>query len=404
MKMKKKFSLVLLTIGLLTFSTGTTWAQDGKKSKTIGATVKEVFLKGSIDGKSLFMVYGFGDFLKDVKENADIMQNPIEIDDLKDLGAIVNAKDHDDDYVAAVKEGIEFTPEAYDFMKDGMQNAVKWPWKSIKKIPGSYKVSFDNARDAYHHSDSSISGVFKYAGHAIWANVKGVYYLVVEAPVAIAGGLGQMALGALGTTLALPGAIAIQTLRIGFKTLGITIKAGWTITKNAARVIVAFATGAYSLATSTIATSAALITAGVIGVYKGGRFLIVELPKSLVRPIKVKKLTEVGLDDQEEFSKKVLEALKDSNIGNRILNATNSVKEYSSKIIIDLKVGANKIKAIVLKLSIKNKLVLIKAEATRKYMNALKKLDENKDVKKSQIKAQIRTELQTLVNGLTLIQ
>lgn len=408
--MKSIMTKLSLVVVLLMTMTAGAWAQDNG-SQSIGATIKEVFLKGSIDGKRLFMVYGVGDMGKDAAEILKTAQNPIELEDLVDMGKMVNNKRHNGDYVDAVKEGVDFIPDSAEFAKEsaeftgkGLKNMVKWPWKSIKKIPGSYKVSFDNARDAYHHSDSAIASVFKYAGHAIWANVKGAYYLVVEAPIAFAGALGQtalgvtgMGLGAAGTVLAVPGAIAIQTLAIGFQALGITLKFAWRMTKNAAKAIAAFAMGVYSITTSGIATTAALITAGAIGVFKGGKWLLIDAPKTLIRPVRAKLLTDVALDDQEEMAKAVIAKLKETSIGNRIASASDSIKEYSSKITLNLKVGAQKVKAIIVKLSIKDKLVQLKAEATRKYLRAIKKTE---GLKRKAAKAKVQEELNTLLGEL----
>ena len=62
-------------------------------------------------------------------------------------------------------------------------NIFSKPWDSLKKIPESYREDFDLAAEAYHKSDSRVAGAVKYSGIAVWANIKGAYYLVIEAPV-----------------------------------------------------------------------------------------------------------------------------------------------------------------------------------------------------------------------------
>jgi hypothetical protein len=302
----------------------TAWSQTNKEMTTI-ETVKEVFLKGSIDGDSMFMVLGMQDGFKDSK---DVMKSAIDMKDLAYIG----------------KDLKEVGQDLKEF-----DNIIKSPWKSIRKIPGAYKVDFERARSAYYNADGQVSGVLKYSGWAVWANVKGSYYLVVEAPVVMAS-----------------------------QALNRTVDAGWDITKAGLRITwnaIKPAFGAllsatiitYSTVSSTIATTATLLAAGGVAVYKGGKWLLVSASNKFFKPVSVKIATNVDLNDQKELADKLNELLSNSsNIFGFEVITNAKIKDFSSD--FEIKAKNLNLNAFVVKTEIENKKVNLKLEVTRAYI------------------------------------
>jgi hypothetical protein len=383
----KKLVLFLAMFGLLSIlSTNNAQAADN-----IFKTVKEVFLKGSIDGKNLFMVYGMKDMAKDMKES---MSDAVRMKDIVKMGEYFWDKHHDDDFVGAAKDGAEMTKEVAEHLPTAVAGIAKYPWKSLKKIPGSYKISFDNARDSYYNSNNKIAGTLKYAGHAVWANVKGAYYLVVEVPAKIAVGVLETAFTAIGTIAAVPAAIAFQGIKIGYKLVTMTVRLGAKLVANVARFT-------YALISSTVATTATLVTGTAMLVYKAGKWLIVGIPRAITRPVRVDRKTRVHLDDQEEYAKRVEEVLKDSATKIDVEKVNGNIGKYTSRFVIKMKNAKNKmINAVIVKLGIKDKKVEVEVSATRKYLRALKKLPENAGKKAKRIKSELKRELRGLARSV----
>ena len=242
-------------------------------------TIGEVFLKGSIDGKHLFMVLGVKDALKADKK---IAEWAVDEKDLKDLADDVYNPEHHDDAVSRVRKGAEISKEAAPMI-------LSLPWKSLQKIPKAYRVDFDHAQNAYYSSKNPVSGVLKYSGWAVWANIQGAYYLVIETPIEF-----------VGMTLATVGAVPAAAVWEGLVVVG---DAGKIVFKYASGAIAVLAVDAYSLVSATTATTLTAVTASGIGIYKGAKFLFYGLPHRMTYPVAIEQKTDFAMSHQEEIAR-----------------------------------------------------------------------------------------------------
>jgi hypothetical protein len=343
----------------------------------LGKTLKEIILKGSIDGDNVTMVYGLGEAWEDIK---DLSGGSLQKEDFVDLASLVYNKDHDDDFVDAAKDGYEFSKASGNFARKNVKEILTKPFKSLKKIPKSYQVNFDNAREAYYDSNNALAGVVKFTGWAIWAQIEGAYYLVVEAPVKLISETIQTTAGAAGFVLGVPGAILLQTLQVGFKAVGISLK---FVFRNAASLIA----GGYSVLSTSVASTITLAAAGGIAIYKGTK-LLVTAPARLAKAVTVKNETEYSYDRQGAVALRV-----QMNLGalpRTFTVAKESIKNYSSKFVVKY----NNIKAMIINVKIEAKKVVVSAAATAKYLKEMKEL--NPGMSKEEVKELIKTELNQL--------
>lgn len=322
----------LIVLFFFAFGAASGFAGEGEKKSEIASTLKEIFLKGSINGDKLFMVLGFENGKEVFK---DSLQAAIDIDDLRDLGSdtartfsrtgkYVWNKEHDGDIIGNVGDAAKYSVE-------NIPNIIQSPWKSLKKIPGSYKVSMQQARESRANASNSVFGATQFAGHAVWANVKGAYYLVIEAPAKFVGNLAS-------TALAVPGVIALEAIGIplGF-TIGIGMKAirvGW----QASKAIVAGAIGigalTYSAISTTAAASATLLAAGAIGAVKI-TLKVVSFPFTIGRKVRTRLNTDVNYKRLKEYAAKLISTVKPEYLEAMGLDssaAISNIKEYKGKI------------------------------------------------------------------------
>jgi hypothetical protein len=326
----------------------------------LGKTLKEIILKGSIDGDNVTMVYGLGEAWEDIK---DLSGGSLKKEDFVDLGSLVYNKEHDDDYVDMVQDGYAFSKESGKFAKENVKEIVTKPFKSLKKIPKSYQINFDNAREAYYDSNNALAGVVKYTGWAVWAQIEGAYYLVVEAPVVLVSEMVQTSAGVAGFVLGVPGAILIQSARVVGKVIGISLK---FVFRNAASLVA----GAYSVLSTSVASTITLAAAGGIAIYKGTK-LLVTAPARLAKVASVKKLTEFAYDKQKAVALRM-----QMNLGalpRTFSVAKEKIENYSSKFVVKF----NNVKAMIINIKIEAKKVVISASATAKYLKELKELNPN---------------------------
>jgi hypothetical protein len=266
-------------------------------------TLKEIFVKGSINNDKLFMVLGFEKASKIFK---DSIKEAVDIEDLQDIGndTARSARRYGDLIYNGAHDGdiIDHVGAAGKFTVENAPNIFKSPFKTLKKIPGHYKITMEGAREARANSSNSVLGVTKYAGLAVWANVKGAYYLVIEAPAKFVGHLAATAL-AVPATIA-GAAIGIPlgfTIEMGFK----AIRLGYQATKALVAGAVALGAIAYSGITTTIAAGGTLIAFGAMGAVKVVAYTV-SLPFKGFRRAGIKVSTSVNY--------KKLRALADSYI------------------------------------------------------------------------------------------
>lgn len=367
----------------LIFSVFSSIAAETPQKKTfaedVGATIKEVFVKGSIDGKNLILVYGMGDALKDSQE---LMENAIDMEELKYIGEDA-AEDfdrfknriyskEDDDYV---DYGDIF--EEMDATTESAKKIVTAPWKSLKKIPQAYKLTFQQAQDAYHGSDSKVGGALKFGGLAVWANVKGSYYLVIEAPAKMAGNiLKTTAIGSWEITKTATWAVFHTAGLLIDETanlVGTTVKYSFQGIKIAGAATVSSVMTAYGAVSSSVATAATLVAAGGVSLYEGGRWVTSELPSKVIRPVQFKHTTDVEYTEHKNYMENIKENLISRKKENQDFDFKAKIRRYNSKLYISINYNGKKIPAFIIKSGIENKKVELKMMVTSKLVTAIKK-------------------------------
>ncbi len=408
--MKKLFCTLTLTALLATQSLFAQEQQEEQQQgfgKEFASTIKEVFVKGSIDGKDLFLVYGMGDGVELSKE---IMDNAIDIDTLEEMGddfvegqqnagSRIWNKEHDDDYVGYVKEGYELAEESLAGAGESAKRAFTRPWKSLQKIPQSYKLTFEQASDAYYNSDNQIAGAVKYAGLAVWANIKGSYYLVIEAPARMAGNI-------LAATFQTAWSIAVMPLAVTWNTLALVVGEAYTVSKIAIRsaiqvirftgcAIGTAAVASYSFLTSSVATIVTAVAGGGLAVFEAGKWLINDMPSLLFSVARIKEMTEIDFTNQHEYAERIQAALESMTLVGLSTQIKAKVKKYQSRFVVSLKNGKEKFKAFVVKTIIKDKKVMLKISATKKLLRFLK--DEN-----SSSRSAAKEEIKSLLSNIAL--
>jgi hypothetical protein len=371
--MKFKFAILGLLLCLVTVSASTEPA-GADESKGILQTAGEVFLKGSIDGKHMFMVLGMQDAAKATKE---IIKWAVKGEDLVELGHDIYNGEHRDDLVDAVRDGARVSRKV-------APHILKAPWKSLKKIPNAYRVNFDRAQDAYYGSSNSAVGVLKYSGWAVWANIEGAHYLVVEAPLVLAG-------SAVVTAAAVPAALAWQGLVIAWD-------AGCIAFKFTAGVAAIAVVNTYGIITSSAATVITLLAAGGVATFHGGKWLVYEIPRSFFHPVMVVNDTSFGYDQQERLAKIAGEVL--SAWGSSELVRTRAkTGKYKSKLEGFVKdEDGDEYVAVTIALESRKGRVRIKADVSRKYYNLRRKASS--DLSRKQVKSEIAGELTVLLQEI----
>lgn len=352
-------------------------------------SLKEVIMKGSIDGDNVVMVYGLADSWDDMKH---LSKNSLDKDDFINLGELINTKDNSygdsgyvDDYVDSAQRGFDWSKTSAKFTKKSFKKMFTRPWKSLKKIPRSYKVNFENAKKAYYDSNNVLAGTVKYAGWAVYAQIEGMYYLVVEAPAIVAYSAIQTAVGVVGTVLSIPASILLQTARIAGQ-------ATWIAVKFVAMNVASLAAGTYSVLSTGVASAITVLAAGGIALYKGAKF-VVSSPRKLFRPIEKILETNMAYDEQENFAKNLLAQLQSANTGFTL--KTHVINKFNSKFVL-LKEAK---KAITLKVKVVSKKLVIQARATTKYLRMVKKAN---DARRREAKKLVSQQLDNLLSATAL--
>jgi hypothetical protein len=352
-------------------------------------SLKEVIMKGSIDGDNVVMVYGLADSWDDMKH---LSKNSLDKDDFINLGELINTKGNSygdssyvDDLADSAQRGFDWSKTSAKFTKKSFKKMFTRPWKSLKKIPRSYKVNFENAKEAYYDSNNVLAGTVKYAGWAVYAQIEGMYYLVVEAPAMVAYSAIQTAIGAVGTVLSIPASILLQTARIAGQ-------ATWIAVKFVAMNVASLAAGTYSVLSTGVATAITVLAAGGIALYKGAKF-VVSSPSKLFRPVEKIIETNMAYDEQENFAKNILAQLQSANTGFTLKH--HVINKFNSKFVL-LKEAK---KAVILKVKVVSKKLVIQAQATTKYLRMVKKAN---DVRRIEAKKLVSQQLDNLLSATAL--
>lgn len=362
-----------------------------------GDAIKEIFMKGSINGQSMFMVLGFEKANKIFKKS---MKEAIGIEELQKIGhSVVELKD---DFKPIYNGGdndlVEHVGKAAKMSKKFAKEIFKGPWRSLKKIPSAYEVSFDAAREAYYESGNEALGSLKYAGHAVWANIKGSYYLVIEAPA-------KIAFNTFAAVAAIPLAIGYDLSRTA---INLTLGVGGLVVNISAFLVNALYEGSKGILTSLYAglsTGVAIVAtttaSGVVSTYLGAKWLI-RRPLYWLNPYRVTLKTEISMDRIEElselfsqgFAKDILDKLQVKNFKGK-----NNGDDLSRKIILYAKnnLKSKPQKALVVDLSITKKKIKIYAYIDFKHMKRLKRIFKSEGMSKKEIKDNLQKLLQQYI-------
>lgn len=274
-------TLIVLLLGvLLSLFTPVLRAQDEIESdseaqvenQSYGDAVKEIFMQGSLDGNSMFLVLGFEDASAFAKK---ALKNAVDIENLRDIRRDIDEaalsvrggawnNQHEGDIVGAYDAGLSFSSKH-------AKKILSSPLKSLANIPKSYRANFELARAAYYETDNQVLASVKYAGIAVWANVEGAYYLVIEAPIKFATNLVATTLG---VPLAVVGHAAIVTMKLAIDTLKISIKIAGHLMKSVLSGAAAVVTMAYSGISTGVAIIATSAAAGAVAAVNGIKWLV----------------------------------------------------------------------------------------------------------------------------------
>ncbi len=317
-----------------------TYASD-KENDSILNSVKEIFVKGSIADERLFLVLGFEnahrfadaavDSIVDKENLVDIKNDVVE--SFGDVADFYTKDEYEDDsqYVDSVKGAAQFS-------RKHLGRILSSPWKSLKKIPESFKVGFERANTSLNDSSNPLVGSTKWAGHAIWTVIKGSYYLVIETPAVFAGEaiLGAGALPV--TTLGLPVASAgLLTLRLGFE----AIQLSYEVTKAILAASAAVTGYAYAAISTTVASGVVILGAAAMATVKGA-YKLVSFPFRYGRVSSVEAKTQIHYRELEEFTnaisqninKELLDKYKvDTAVAYNSMDTFSAHRYYSGKIV-----------------------------------------------------------------------
>ncbi len=346
------------------------------KSGTL-SVIKEVFMKGSIDGKQMFMVLGMQDGFEVTKDIAEGIVTERELDWYSHRAEKLADHIYDDkkdNYAAATRKGVEAA-------EDLAPRILERPWRSLKEIPKSFKVNLDKGQDAYYNSKNGVAGAVKYSGWAAWAVIEGSYYLILEAPV-------RFAFNLAGTVLAVPTAWAVQTIRVGFDVACLAFLAVWNGLKAAILVPTMLAVEIYSVLSSTVATTLTLVAAGGLAIIKAGKFLFVDGPRRIRYPVGVKAETGIEFNEKEQINmaNQVVThySAKDNELN--ITRVESNIRKYKSSIdLYATKDDGSEIHYGVIAITVSEKMVRARLDVSRKMFKIMKRNGMTRDAVKAMV-------------------
>lgn len=396
-----------LTLGVLSLILSVSFAPQAKADIELGKALKEIFVKGSLDGEKLFLVLGME---KASEIFGTSMREAIDVEELKDWGsdaarAIRNQSnrvwnsEHDGDTVDHLGRATRLSVETAD-------DIFKWPWRSLKKIPGSFKVGMNDAREARANANNGISGTVAFSGLATWTVVKGAYYLVIEAPVKFVAALAT-------TTLAVPATLAYEALRIPLAiTFGVAanvVRLGWVASKAIVMGSVALGAISYSALSTGVAMAATTIAAAAVGAFRVTAALV-KMPFRFFKKGTVKVSTTIKYDRMTELAEALpgllaSDILAKLGVDSDLTVGEVRVEDYKSVITYRSKLNADK-EALVIRVGIDfnsdkdNQFLNIEAYMKNGHFKALKEVT---DLSSRKLKKVIESNLENLLGEALLI-
>ncbi len=264
---------------------------------------KEVFMVGH---KHRYLVLPMQEGIDIADEQ---LKDAFKKKDFVSLGQLVNNKEHEDDFVSAIKEGIKNT-------KETAGEIIDIPLKNLKDVPGAFKVDIAEATREYHSAvgTSPIAATTIYSAHAVYALTKAGVVMLIEVPVEFVG------LTAL-TVLATPLMVTLQTARVGLKTIYISAR-GALLTSFAGAAV------SYAFVTSLVNT---LCVDGVM-VCRAGQKAMRSIWETAVNKITVQYTIDSDFENQIKIANGFVEYLK---LGQFDMEKAFSMKkgEYDVKVV-----------------------------------------------------------------------
>jgi len=286
----------------------------------------------------------------------DTIKYAVDVEELKDwsedsarmvrnkAGRVWNA-DHQGDIIDHTGRAARLSVETAD-------DIFKWPWRSLKKIPGSFEVGLNDALEARANASNTLSGTLAYSGLATWTVVKGAYYLVIEAPTKFVAALAT-------TTLAVPATLAYEAIRlpiaIAFGVGGKVLRLGWIATKAVVAGAVALGAISYSAITTGAAIVATTVAAGAVAAFRL-TVKTLQLPFRIFKKGMVEAQTSINYRKMQDFAE-TLPGLLSSDIlaklgvNNDLGLAEVTIEDYKAVIKLRSKLDDEK-EALVIKVGI----------------------------------------------------
>ena len=349
---------------------------------TVMEGVGEIFMKGTIDGKHVFLVVGADRAIQDTKR---YLKRAIDIkklkSDFKDLKHDINNPSHENDFADYVHIGAKFS-------QDTAPEILNEPWKTIEGIPEAYRVDFVNANTALHTTKNPTLGLIKYSGWAVWANVEGALKLVIEVPAEFAG-----------ITVATVAAVPFMATMQGLATIW---EAGVLVVRQAADISVAAieiaGEDAYSLVSASTASALTLIAAGAIATFKGGKWLVTGLPHQIKYPVSATVETKLTYDRQKEVAIIVRDFLKTWANQAGGTDVVADLGDYESTLTL-MGTDAHGVRYAIGDIKVDTRdTISLKAELTRKEFKS--RLTSSPNVSRKEMRSRLTAELNQILQEI----
>jgi hypothetical protein len=333
------------------------------------ATASDIFFKGSVDGKHIFMVLGMDPAQNDVKS---IWKWAIKEKDLVDLKNDAWNQAHSRDVVARVRAGASFD-------KRHAPEILSLPWKTLQEVPGAFRTDMQHSQSSYYSTKNPLAAAAKAGGWAAWAVIQGGVYLVIETPL-------EFAYEAFVTAAAVPFEVALEGLVLSWD-------AGKIAFKYVGAAIATVATESYAFATSSIATAFAFAAAGGVAIAHAGEFLFYELPLSIFYPVQAQLDMGQAYTEQQRVANavaKYFDGYKGSD--GKTYKVASKIGDFRSTITLSAPDSkGNERDVALVKVTIKKQEVFAKIEVKRSYFKDV--LAEAKSRSRKEVKADLHSEL-----------
>lgn len=341
--MKPSYALIAMYILFIALVTKVAKADDMVEAiPDLSGDIEQVYSVDEADGESSKF---FIAIKKDAKIIKQIMNQAVGLDDIMELRKLINNEQHENDFAQEYQEGKEISKNAFP-------EILKAPLRSIKKAPRSFKVSMEQAADIYNNTPGHLEGGIRYTGVAVWAVIKGSYYLIIETPY-------MLFKNVLQTVAAIPFKIAVQVAEIGLKFTYLVVKG-----------------------------------------------LVVDLPRSLRYPVFMKENLEIAPDKIEQFKTLMTAFLRDHAL-DKESEVLFEVDEEKGVFEVFTGIGEDKVKAFRILTKIKKaqevdekNLVVVKMEITRKYFRALKRELHDSGLERDEVRPAIEERMTKMMNDI----